>query len=164
MHAERGFPQQVGHLPYFIDRVDDEWKQPGPRPQEKPYFLFVGRLEVIKGLQTLIPLWPKDDGADLLIAGTGDYEAELRAQAAGNPSIKFLGSLPQKRLETETPRSRIRDPQRLHFGQTCGDRDAVDLKLVAVGMVIGIENPGRDRGQIFIDSTDPACVVDQLSR
>jgi glycosyltransferase involved in cell wall biosynthesis len=44
MHARRGFPQPVGHLPYFIERADRDWKHPGPRPQEKPYFLFVGRL------------------------------------------------------------------------------------------------------------------------
>ena len=34
MHAERGFPQPVAHLPYFIDRVDEDWKNPAPRPQE----------------------------------------------------------------------------------------------------------------------------------
>jgi len=47
MHAERGFSRPVEHLPNFIERVDDEWQSPGPRPQEKPYFLFVGRLELI---------------------------------------------------------------------------------------------------------------------
>ena len=98
MHAERGFPRPVAHLPYFIDRVDQDWKNPGPRPQEKPYFLFVGRLEIIKGLQTLIELWKKVEDFDLLIAGTGSYETPLRAQAASNPRIKFLGALPQRKL------------------------------------------------------------------
>ncbi len=98
MHAERGFPRPVAHLPYFIDRVDQDWKNPGPRPQEKPYFLFVGRLEIIKGLQTLIKLWKKVEDFDLLIAGTGSYETPLRAQAASNPRIKFLGALPQRKL------------------------------------------------------------------
>lgn len=98
MHAERGFPQPVGHLPYFIDRVDADWQTPGPRPQEQPYFLFVGRLEAIKGLQTLIALWQFVPDADLLIAGTGTYGEQLRAQAAGNPRIKFLGPLPQREL------------------------------------------------------------------
>ncbi|HEY2922829.1 MAG TPA: glycosyltransferase family 4 protein, partial [Candidatus Binatia bacterium] len=97
-HAERGFPQPVAHLPYFIDRVDDDWKVPGPRPQENPYFLFVGRLEAIKGLQTVIELWKKVERFDLLIAGTGNYEKMLRAQAASNRRIKFLGSLSQRDL------------------------------------------------------------------
>jgi glycosyltransferase involved in cell wall biosynthesis len=98
MHTERGFSQPVAHLPYFIDRADQDWKNPGPRPQENPYFLFVGRLEIIKGLQTLIEAWKKVPGFDLLVAGTGEYEKQLRAQAASNPRIKFLGALPQRDL------------------------------------------------------------------
>ncbi len=110
MHAERGFGRPVAHLPYFLDRVDSDWRQPPPHPNplpqggegrvrgERPYFLFVGRLEVIKGLQTLIPLWDKAPDADLLVAGTGTHEKELRALAAGNPRIKFLGPQSQKAL------------------------------------------------------------------
>jgi glycosyltransferase involved in cell wall biosynthesis len=100
MHAERGFSRPVAHLPYFIDRADSDWQSPGARPQEKPYFLFVGRLEVIKGLQTLIRVWDKVPDVDLLVAGTGTYEQELRAQAAPNPRIRFLGALPQRELGT----------------------------------------------------------------
>jgi glycosyltransferase involved in cell wall biosynthesis len=97
MHAERGFSQPVDHLPYFIDRVDQEWRNPDPRPQEAPYFLFAGRLEIIKGLQTLIPLWEQMP-YDLLVAGTGTYEKELREQARHNPRIRFLGALAQRQL------------------------------------------------------------------
>ncbi|MCC7355347.1 MAG: glycosyltransferase family 4 protein [Anaerolineae bacterium] len=98
MHAQRGFTQPVAHLPYFMDRVDRDWQTPGPRPQERPYFLFVGRLEVIKGLQTLIAAWKNVTDYDLLVAGTGGYEKELRDQAAANPRVKFLGALPQREL------------------------------------------------------------------
>jgi len=59
IHAARGFPQPVGHLPYFIHRADQDWQQPSAPPQEQPYFLFVGRLELIKGLQTLIEFWDR---------------------------------------------------------------------------------------------------------
>ena len=98
MHATRGFAKPVAQLPYFIDPADQDWKNPSPRPQENPYFLFVGRLEVIKGFQTLIELWKKVSDFDLLVAGTGTYEKELRSQAASNPRIKFLGALPQREL------------------------------------------------------------------
>jgi len=98
MHAERGFAQPVGHLPYFIDRADPDWQQPKPRRQERPYFLFVGRLEILKGLQTLIAAWDRVHDFDLLVAGTGTDEARLRAQAAANPRVKFLGPLPQSEL------------------------------------------------------------------
>lgn len=98
MHAERGFPRKVAHLPYFIERVDHEWRTPGPRPQEKPYFLFVGRLEAIKGLETLIGVWEHMPDHDLLVAGTGTHGERLRALAASNPRVKFLGALPQREL------------------------------------------------------------------
>ncbi|HKB37869.1 MAG TPA: glycosyltransferase family 4 protein [Gemmataceae bacterium] len=98
MHAQRGFPQPVEHLPYFVDRADADWQNPGPRPQERPYFLFVGRLEVIKGLQTLIDVWSRVPEYDLLVAGTGAHESALKAQAAGNQRIRFLGPQNQKQL------------------------------------------------------------------
>jgi glycosyltransferase involved in cell wall biosynthesis len=98
MHAERGFPKPVAHLPYFIDRVDDDWRNPGPRPHGKPYFLFVGRLEKIKGLHTLIQLWSRVTDYDLLVAGTGVEADVLRAQAAANLRIKFLGPMSQNQL------------------------------------------------------------------
>jgi glycosyltransferase involved in cell wall biosynthesis len=98
MHAERGFSQPVAYMPNFIDRIDGDWQNPAPRPQEAPYFLFIGRLEKIKGLQTLIALWNRVPKHDLLVAGTGAYEVELRAMAAQNPRIKFLGALPQREL------------------------------------------------------------------
>jgi glycosyltransferase involved in cell wall biosynthesis len=98
MHAERGFSQPVAYLPNFIDRLDEDWRNPAPRPHPTPYFLFAGRLERIKGLQTLIALWDRVPHYDLLVAGTGTYEAELRAMAAGNPRIQFLGPLAQREL------------------------------------------------------------------
>jgi glycosyltransferase involved in cell wall biosynthesis len=98
MHAERGFSRPVAYLPNFVDRVDGDWQDPAPRPQDAPYFLFVGRLELVKGLQTLIALWDRVPAHDLLVAGAGSYEPELRAMAAGKPRIKFLGPLPQRDL------------------------------------------------------------------
>jgi len=100
MHADRGFPRKVDHLPYFIDRADLDWMDPGPRPQERPYFLFVGRLEAIKGLQTLIPLWNNVRDFDLLVAGTGAHGDALIRMAAGNPHIRFLGPRSQAELGT----------------------------------------------------------------
>lgn len=61
--------------------------------QERPYFLFVGRLEMFKGLQDVIPCFDADSPADLLIAGTGDFEPELRRLAAGRETVKFLGAV-----------------------------------------------------------------------
>ncbi|MBI4675356.1 MAG: glycosyltransferase family 4 protein [Chloroflexi bacterium] len=98
MHAQRGFPYPVEQLPYFIDRADDDWQNPAPRPHPRPYFLFVGRLERIKGLDTLIHAWRHVGDIDLLVAGEGTYGETLRALAANDPRIKFLGALPQRDL------------------------------------------------------------------
>lgn len=61
------------------------------RIQERPYFLFVGRLEVIKGLQDVIPCFDDDSPADLLIAGTGEFEERLHHLAEGRRAVRFLG-------------------------------------------------------------------------
>lgn len=98
MHADRGFSEPVHYFPYFIDRADQDWQNPAPRPQEKPYFLFVGRLEKIKGLQTLIENWQNVLDYDLLIVGAGNQAQELQTMAADNPRIKFLGPKSQRDL------------------------------------------------------------------
>ncbi len=74
--------------------ADQEKASPHPRP----FFLFVGRLEKIKGLQELIPVFRRYPHADLLVAGTGNYEAELRRVAEGADNVVFLGSLGQAQL------------------------------------------------------------------
>lgn len=96
-HAERGFRQPMRVLPLFAESSNPDPRQ-SPRPQPSPYFLFVGRLEAIKGLQTLIPLWPRAGGVDLLVAGDGACAPALRALAAGNDRIRFLGHVPQSAL------------------------------------------------------------------
>ena len=98
LHAERGFASPLGHLPNFVDRVDNDWQTPRPDPHGRPYFLYAGRLETIKGLHTVIPLWDGIPEADLLIAGSGIQEPQLRELAAANPRIRFLGQLPQAEL------------------------------------------------------------------
>ena len=91
-HLEFGFPRDMIVLPYFLpddDRpVVAEDDEP---PQRRPYFLFVGRLEAIKGLDDVIPLFGRYPEADLLIAGDGTHGATLRALAAGIPNVRFLG-------------------------------------------------------------------------
>jgi glycosyltransferase involved in cell wall biosynthesis len=93
-HVARGFDAPCVHLPMFVP-------EPGglaPPPAE-PYFLFAGRLEEYKGVQTLIPLFRRR-GDRLLIAGAGAYERELRRLAAGAPNIEFVGHLADGELET----------------------------------------------------------------
>ena len=54
-----------------------------PEKRERPYFLVVGRLEAIKGFQDVIAAFDDDSPMDLIIAGDGAYEKELRKKARG---------------------------------------------------------------------------------
>ena len=98
-HREFGFPREMEVVPYFLpDPVPNEPSDSLPPPHPRPYFLFVGRLEKIKGLEDVIPLFKTYRDADLLIAGDGNYEAHLRSLAEGNRRVTFLGRVTFERL------------------------------------------------------------------
>jgi len=94
-HAEFGFPRDMEVVPYFLPDLPAENGHANDEaaPHDRPYFLFVGRLEKIKGLDDVIPLFREDPRADLLIAGDGEYAASLRELARGAPNVRFLGRL-----------------------------------------------------------------------
>ena len=93
-HREFGFPRDMEVLPYFLPDTAEETVAAGEAsPHDRPYFLFVGRLERIKGLQDVIPEFAGPGETDLLIAGDGEFAAELRSQAGANPRVRFLGRL-----------------------------------------------------------------------
>ncbi len=96
-HAEFGLKKEMTVIPYFLPDLDLS-QAPEPATHDRPYFLFVGRLEKIKGLQDVFPAFDKYPDADLLILGDGDYAPELKALAAQNPRIKFLGRKPLDEL------------------------------------------------------------------
>jgi len=90
-HREFGFPLDMAVVPAFLPDPEPLPADADAPPQGRPYFLFGGRLEKIKGLDDVIPVFREFARADLLIAGGGEYGAELRALAAGNPAVRFLG-------------------------------------------------------------------------
>jgi glycosyltransferase involved in cell wall biosynthesis len=101
-HYEMGLDVPIVHLPYFVPTAETASLTSvgavGEVPEE-PYFLFVGRLEKLKGLQTLIPVFRHYSKAQLLIAGTGGYEPRLRQLAEGSVNIRFLGYLSGRQLQ-----------------------------------------------------------------
>lgn len=102
-HGEFGFPRELEVLPYFLPDPDSGAETPAPlreRPSGRPFFLFVGRLEKIKGLQDVIPCFGPDAPADLWVVGTGDHEAELRRLAAGRRHVHFLGARSPEELRS----------------------------------------------------------------
>lgn len=94
-HAEFGFPFDMQVLPYFLPDPPAGAARPQrdarERAHPRPFFFFVGRLEKIKGLDDVVPLFREYADADLLIAGSGDYAEHLKQLAQGNPRVHFLG-------------------------------------------------------------------------
>lgn len=87
-HAERGFTRPIEVLNYFVDPAET---QSSERPHERPYYLFVGRLEAYKGVDDLLRAFDGDGPYDLLIAGDGGQRSELLRKAGDNPRVRFLG-------------------------------------------------------------------------
>ena len=60
-------------------------------PATRPYFLYAGRLEPVKGVDRLVSAFPGVRGADLVIAGEGSTADRLRDLARGCDAIRFVG-------------------------------------------------------------------------
>jgi len=98
-HKEFGFPREMEVLPYFLpDPERGGARVGGASPHPRPYFLFVGRLEKIKGLDDVIPVFRDYPAADLVIAGDGEYAGTLQARAAGMDNVRFLGRVALEEL------------------------------------------------------------------
>jgi glycosyltransferase involved in cell wall biosynthesis len=100
-HHQMGLKVPIVHLPNFVlDAASSPASESatGETPEE-PYFLFVGRLEKLKGLQTLLPVFRRYRKAQLLIVGTGSYEPRLRKLADDSANIWFLGHLSARQLQ-----------------------------------------------------------------
>jgi len=68
---------------------------------ERPYLLTVGRLEKYKGVQHIIRALPNLPEYDLLVAGSGNYEPQLRDivnKVEIKSQVKFLGYVPDEDL------------------------------------------------------------------
>jgi len=97
-HALRGIEVPMVRLPYFLP--DDytglpDMAAPG---HDRPYVAAAGRLEEIKGFQDVIDAMRFLPDLDLRVAGSGPFEAELRARAGGMANVHFEGRLDSARV------------------------------------------------------------------
>jgi glycosyltransferase involved in cell wall biosynthesis len=101
-HREFGFPRDMEVVSYFLPDLPsgrENQREGSVRPHARPYFLFVGRLERIKGLDEVIEIFRSYPDADLLVAGDGEDGARLQRLAAGVANIEFLGRVAGQQLE-----------------------------------------------------------------
>ena len=87
LHSRFARDVHIEHIPHFVPRpqVQDPFKH------ERPYFLYVGRLESIKGVSRAISAFRRRPDEDLLVVGTGTLEGRLTREAAHLPNVRFLG-------------------------------------------------------------------------
>lgn len=102
MHQERGLKGTMVRLPLFHSEPDVNL-QSDPRADEtsngRQYFLFVGRLEKIKGLQSVIPIVRERSDVDLVVVGGGTYQEQLKLMAKSSPNIRFVGRADAQQLQ-----------------------------------------------------------------
>ena len=68
---------------------------PGPGPGGGGYGVFVGRLSMEKGVETLLDAWRHLDGeVPLRVVGDGPMAARVKDAVARDPAIQWMGSLP----------------------------------------------------------------------
>jgi glycosyltransferase involved in cell wall biosynthesis len=101
-HQRLGLKARIEHLPNFVSLMEADGPTPGALDTwatEQRYFLFVGRMEKLKGLHTIIPVFQRYQKAQLWIAGTGSEELSLRKLTGGNANIRFLGHQDAQHLQ-----------------------------------------------------------------
>jgi glycosyltransferase involved in cell wall biosynthesis len=100
-HLAAGLDIPIVELPHCVASAEPGATGSAPPAGQpgRPYFLFAGRLEKLKGLQTVIPLFREYRAADLVIAGDGSYRATLADLAHGLPGVHFLGRVTPAQLQ-----------------------------------------------------------------
>lgn len=94
-HRDDGVEASMEVLPSFVPVPREEPQRADARDSS---FLFVGRLEKLKGLQDLFPMLRGFPEARLRVVGTGTYEAELRRLASDMRNVEFLGQVYPSRV------------------------------------------------------------------
>jgi glycosyltransferase involved in cell wall biosynthesis len=98
-HLEAGVTRPISVLPYFVPEPVPASPKPAPAGEGgRPYFLFVGRLVKLKGVDTLIDAFRRYPEADLIVAGDGEERDPLVRHARGLPNVIFAGAMDQAQL------------------------------------------------------------------
>ena len=106
-HVDAGVERPITVLPYFVPEPPaasvNEGGPAGPTlgpavEGRRPYFLYVGRLVKLKGVDTLIHAFRRYPDADLVIVGDGEERDSLKALAGGMPNVVFAGAKDQAQL------------------------------------------------------------------
>ncbi len=92
-------PERVFVKPNFVESINGEIVPPEKRADQ---FIFVGRLEKLKGVDVLLRAWKMmgDSAPKLLLCGNGPMEQRCREYIAKNglESVEMMGFVPNERV------------------------------------------------------------------
>jgi glycosyltransferase involved in cell wall biosynthesis len=134
-------------------------------PHPRPYFLFAGRLEKYKGVQDVIPVFAPGGEYDLLIAGTGRFEEELRQLAKDRPNVHFVGWKDARELSRYYKHSRALIAPSLTletFGMVVAEAMSHATPVIARDLGPYRELLADGSGLLFRDQTELAEAVNRL--
>jgi glycosyltransferase involved in cell wall biosynthesis len=143
---------------------------PGPRaagPSASRTVLFVGRVEAVKGITTLIDAWhaARPDDLELMVIGDGDLREELVRRRV--PGVRFVGSVPAAEVRTRMLHARaLLFPTRLYEGQPMVTVEAFSAGLPVVASALGgnREVVGELGDRWLVDAADPTAWAAALAR
>jgi len=158
-HRELGVDRPMVHLPFFVPRLANDAEPGGDRHgielPERPFFLYVGRLERLKGVHDLLDVFDGYHEADLVVAGAGEREAELRAR--GLPNVHFAGQLHPESLGSLYDRAiAVLVPSRCYeaFGLTLAESLTRGTPVIARRIGALTEHIEQTGGGILFDDLD----------
>lgn len=155
-----GLPaERIAVKPNFVSRLPDE--SAGRRRGA----LFVGRLSVEKGVDTLLTAWRKLPDIPLTIAGDGPERARL--EAAAPPGVVFVGRLSSSDVQAEMQKAQTLIMPSLWyegFPMTIAEAYAAGLPVIAshLGSMAELVVVGQT-GLLFAPG-EPARLVDTVRR
>ena len=100
-HQEQRLASTFALIPPFVPIPDLQAVGPRPHQGNRPYFVYAGRLERLKGPQEALKIFHGlADIADLLLIGDGTIRSELANQAASMPHVRLLKAVRQDELSS----------------------------------------------------------------
>jgi glycosyltransferase involved in cell wall biosynthesis len=91
-HRDAGITAPIRVLPFFSPIQPDAGLR--TEPPDHPVFVYAGRLEKSKGIESLLETFAERPGDQLIVAGSGSLEYQLRGRFGSLTNIRFLGLVP----------------------------------------------------------------------
>jgi glycosyltransferase involved in cell wall biosynthesis len=147
--------------------INTEALMPAKIQSKQDYLLYIGRIETLKGLLTLLAA-AEETGSELKIAGNGSWAPELAKRVSKMRNVEYLGFVSGEPLKQLVQRARaVVVPSEWYetFGLTAAEAKAVGTPVIAsrIGGLTEVVRDGID-GILFEpgNALELATAIDSL--